>query len=683
MENPTPAAPSKSPRFSPSACQGLPRSCIRSSGSGCWCSFPAPTSTRPPSSLPPSWRAWASATCRAGWWRTACPAATALTGFAAAELAIALFSLVSRPLYYDVLYQQLGSQSVRRRWLGAVLFISLLWPTFFMGVSLPLLARRRSLPRSARHAARVGRLYAVNTLGAAAGAFVTTWVILPAVGLDQGLRIGAAMNALCVALILPFLAGRGATWTQATLGPGTMRAPHWTRACRLSPGSSFMQFPGLSRCHSKSCGSGSWASWRRRQPSPSAPCWRSTCLASPSAHGSAASRAATTASRLYGFAPARAPSGCWADCWSPRLSLAAIDLYGCGRYFGSYEALDRPGRARQAAARADACGVPVCSTSGFPPRLLLPPTFLMGFCFPILQRIVQTDFARLGRRLGSLMVANIAGSVLGTVATGVIALDVLGTAGTLKALALVSILFAFATLGSVARGRVRFAILLTAALLFAGVWRALPDATALWARLHGAAADRMHRGRGRDGSVGDPARARRATGAVDSLRQRRRSEHNPLRQHPYRARNVARVSSSSASRRRHHRAWLRRHGLWRRGPARHREYHLRGDHRATTERAAPTGAVANPTAASPGCSSDPRIEHVTGDGRIFLMRSRRNVRHHRSRRLAADERLLRQSLLRGIFHIGDAAACGLVGWRPPGCPPSACTTHSFVCSPTS
>jgi spermidine synthase len=128
---------------------------------------------------------------------------------------------------------------------------------------------------------------------------------------------------------------------------------------------------------------------------------------------------------------------------------------------------------------------------GLPAALLLPPTFLMGFCFPILQRIVQTDFARLGRRLGALMLANIVGSVLGTVVTGVIALDILGTAGTLKALALISILFAFATLGSIARGRIRVAILASAAVVFALVWRGLPDATALWARLHGAAADRI------------------------------------------------------------------------------------------------------------------------------------------------------------------------------------------------
>ena len=65
----------------------------------------------------------------------------ALIGFAVAELAIAAFSLLSRQLYYDFLYQQLGAQQIGAPTLVAVLFGSLLWPTFFMGVSLPLLAR--------------------------------------------------------------------------------------------------------------------------------------------------------------------------------------------------------------------------------------------------------------------------------------------------------------------------------------------------------------------------------------------------------------------------------------------------------------------------------------------------------------------------------------------------------------
>ena len=61
--------------------------------------------------------------------------------FASAELAIAVFGLFSASLYYDFLYQQLGHFDIAPPVMGGVLFISLLWPTFFMGASLPLLAR--------------------------------------------------------------------------------------------------------------------------------------------------------------------------------------------------------------------------------------------------------------------------------------------------------------------------------------------------------------------------------------------------------------------------------------------------------------------------------------------------------------------------------------------------------------
>jgi spermidine synthase len=130
--------------------------------------------------------------------------ATALLLFAAAEAAIAAFGLVSRGLYYDVLYERLGAYAFAAPLLSGILFISLLWPTFFMGLSLPLLARALT-DRVERAAFTVGSLYAFNTLGAAAGALEATWTILPSVGMDVSLRIAAALNLVCVAIALPFV----------------------------------------------------------------------------------------------------------------------------------------------------------------------------------------------------------------------------------------------------------------------------------------------------------------------------------------------------------------------------------------------------------------------------------------------------------------------------------------------
>jgi spermidine synthase len=133
--------------------------------------------------------------------------------------------------------------------------------------------------------------------------------------------------------------------------------------------------------------------------------------------------------------------------------------------------------------------------------LIVPPTFLMGFSFPVLQRIVQTDFARLGRRVGWLLVANIAGSVIGTVLTGWLALNLLGTAATIEALVglcggfLLTAIAFFWHARTVPLGRPMLttlaAALMTVVFALIATHAMLPDAQTLWAGLHGTTGNRM------------------------------------------------------------------------------------------------------------------------------------------------------------------------------------------------
>src|SRR5262245_11458448 len=78
--------------------------------------------------------------------------------FGIAELAIAAFGLLSSSLYYNVLYTRMGHIDIGPAPIAAVLFISLLWPTFFMGASLPLLARALTL-QVATASSTIGTLY--------------------------------------------------------------------------------------------------------------------------------------------------------------------------------------------------------------------------------------------------------------------------------------------------------------------------------------------------------------------------------------------------------------------------------------------------------------------------------------------------------------------------------------------
>lgn len=69
-----------------------------------------------------------------------------------------------------------------------------------------------------------------------------------------------------------------------------------------------------------------------------------------------------------------------------------------------------------------------------PAVLIGPATVLMGMSFAFLQKAVHSDFPRLGRRLGTLLAGNIAGAVLGAMSAGWLLLPAWGTAGTLRAL---------------------------------------------------------------------------------------------------------------------------------------------------------------------------------------------------------------------------------------------------------
>jgi predicted membrane-bound spermidine synthase len=99
-------------------------------------------------------------------------------------------------------------------------FLLLVVPTTLMGLSLPLLAR--GVVASAHQIAPlVGRLYAVNTLGAAAGAALAGWWLMGEYGFVATVRVAASLNLGAAALV--FL-----LWWRWR-GHQTARRPHRAR----------------------------------------------------------------------------------------------------------------------------------------------------------------------------------------------------------------------------------------------------------------------------------------------------------------------------------------------------------------------------------------------------------------------------------------------------------------------
>ena len=124
--------------------------------------------------------------------------AGALGAFAALELGISAFGAASTWLYYDWLYPwavHLPSPSWQA---GLLHLVALLPPTTLMGMSLPYLVRAvvTDVEGAGR---RIGWLYGVNMLGAAAGALATPWLLLPALGV-RGAVVAAAGANLAVGL---------------------------------------------------------------------------------------------------------------------------------------------------------------------------------------------------------------------------------------------------------------------------------------------------------------------------------------------------------------------------------------------------------------------------------------------------------------------------------------------------
>jgi spermidine synthase len=428
---------------------------------------------------------------------------TSLAMFAAAELAVAGFGLVSPIVFYDFLYERLGRVEIGLAATALVLMFALLWPTFLMGASLPLLAR--GLTNDVRRAAStIGWLYGVNTLGAAAGAVATTWLLLPQAGIAGTVRVAALLNIVCAAgAILLARAGRAPSVEpkiQVEV-PAAIAAGHerrlpvrawavlfavsgfialsleivWFRMLGVLLKSTSFTFGTLLAVYLGGIGLGA------------------------AAGAAVANRVRRPA---LGFFALQAGAGAYAAL-SLTVIVALLGRAGWLQwfvaYFGGNDAIDIGAVVRQvriaigvdvtpASAGPDVVGAFIRLYMLLPAALIGPPTFMAGFGFPLVQRAVHTDLAHVGRRVGVLLAANILGSTLGAFVTGWILLDVLGTSGTLKLVFLLSAGFGALAVSELTRGkraRVRAAVSAGGALVVAGVVVAMPAGPLFWARLHG------------------------------------------------------------------------------------------------------------------------------------------------------------------------------------------------------
>jgi len=428
---------------------------------------------------------------------------TNLLLFIVAELAIMLFGALSKWLFYDVFYRQYPALGESAALLWFVLFSSLLWPTFFMGASLPFLAR--ALTSDIRAAApTIGGLYGINTLGAAVGAFITSWVLLPKFGLAQSLSVGVALNAVCAGSLLAVLIVTRRRFIEGSdNGPNEASLPQfseatgykfqtwfllyflsgfvalsleilWLRILGVTLKSSSFTFGTMLAIYLAGVGSGSIVGTRLVQKSGQPA--RSFLLFETFV-------AVCVAVALTVFIS----------------SFAASLLPHLFAYLGERDAIDLSLVVKGIADWWHNHGLPpepaveIRRLAFFfvivPIVLIFPATFLMGLAFPYLQKAVHRDLQHIGRRVGALQFANILGGMAGTLLTGLIFMEKFGSAPTLKIVLALCSVFLGLWGWNVFKARVGS---LAASAVFAGAcFLILPSSLTLWSRLHGASPGRV------------------------------------------------------------------------------------------------------------------------------------------------------------------------------------------------
>jgi len=119
--------------------------------------------------------------------------------FGLAELGVGAYGLVSLKLFDAV--GAMTSAQAHGLTTGVLVFLLVFLPTLLMGATLPLLVAHQV--RSTAHVGQsVSRLYFVNTLGAALGAFIAARWLLGSFGMGGTVRVAASLNALAAIIVL-------------------------------------------------------------------------------------------------------------------------------------------------------------------------------------------------------------------------------------------------------------------------------------------------------------------------------------------------------------------------------------------------------------------------------------------------------------------------------------------------
>jgi spermidine synthase len=358
--------------------------------------------------------------------------------YALLELGIGLFALVFPSIQagldelYTGLYQLLeGSPVLFLASRFAITFLVLIVPTTLMGATLPVLCKF-AVERIDKVGWDVGRLYAVNTLGAAAGSFIAAFVLIEAIGVGATIYVAAAINLLIAVAAWALARGQSAARQQAAGQPAVAEQPSPGQAqpaedsrLRILVLAAF----GLSGFIAL----GYEVVWTR-------------LLAIVLQSATAQTLSTILISFLFGLAAGGAVGARLVDRWKDLLLIFAVIELLLG-LFGlvSVYALSAVPLFWIGSGQTTWLGN-LSRLFGAAFLVMCIPTFLMGMLFPVVSRLYVTGLPNLGRRIGNIYGINTTGAIFGAFAAGFVFIPVAGTQGSVDVLAWLNILLGVALL---------------------------------------------------------------------------------------------------------------------------------------------------------------------------------------------------------------------------------------------
>ncbi len=377
--------------------------------------------------------------------------------YAAVEAALAISGFASLPLIPAVGRVTAGASSATSFFCA---FALLCVPTFLMGITLPLLTTIFTRT-TGDFTYSISRLYFVNSLGAALGAVLTGYLLVPWLGLDGSIYLAAASDfLLAAAILLAGKAGRRVPGPKLSCRPSTDPEAGLGRVAYLLV--SITGFVAI----------GCEIVWYRVigilvKDSPYA---FASILAVYLAGIAFGSRA------IYGYL-ARKPGTSRGELFFTiqfLVGLSILAIFAGYYYLSRYTPLQWFTRSSFAAELHPSLALLtrrpglLSFTNAFlffdvflwPLAFMLVPTLLMGASFPLISSLALTGPGSEGRTVGTTYFFAVLGNVLGGLVTGFELLPRLGTETTLLLFGLTGLLFGLAPRrvdGASVSGRCRMA----------------------------------------------------------------------------------------------------------------------------------------------------------------------------------------------------------------------------------